>query len=315
MDIGRSLSDSPPNPWTDHRGPRASALPIIQHHPKMTLRKIGESEKHERSTRLESPFQSTAVLPMDYASILSAVDLANQAKSEPLAAVIPIFAHAAFSEAAFLNFIRELVREEMNPLSRQQYRIAAFENLQYLEGILDRHVAQLNSCIKGINMLAGRSQYQPSRNRSHLSGLGESSDQAERTAFPGTTGTFSAQGILQDYEYLLETCTHLRNLCATAMDVDMNKTMIAEARKAMEQTERMKKLSLLATYFIPLTFTASLFGMNFDILGQGKQPVWWYFVFALPLTVMTHFLNSCDMKTLMTNLSSWARDRWKKRAP
>ena len=313
MNIGRSLSDSPPNPWTDHRSPRASALPIIQHHPKMTLRKIGESERHELLTRQKSLFQSIAVLSVDYASILSMTDLANQAKSKPLAALIPVFAHAAFSEAAFLNFMRKLVREEMKPLSRQQYRIVAFENLQYLEEILKRHVAQLKSCIKTINMLAERSRYQPYRSRSHLSGLDDSSGQPEQTAFPGTTGTFSTQGILQDYEYLLKTCTHLWNRCATAMDVDMNKTMIVEARKAMEQTERMKKLSLLATYFIPLTFTASLFGMNFDVLGQGEQPVWWYFVFALPLTVVTHFLNSWDMKMLMASLLSWARDHWKKR--
>lgn len=274
MDIDRSPSDSPPNPWTDHCGPRPSALPIIQHHPKLTLRKIGESERHERSTRQESSFQSIAVLPVDYASILSVVDLANQAKSKLLAAVVPIFAHATFSEAAFLNFMRELVREEMKPLSLQQYRIASFENLQYLEVILERHVAQLKSCIKSINMLAERSRYQPSRSRSHLSGLDESSDQPEQTAFPDTTGTFSAQRILQDYEYLLKTCAHLWNLCAIAMDVDMNKTMIVKARKAMKQTKRMKKLSLLAIYFIPLTFTASLFDMNFDVLGQREQPVW-----------------------------------------
>jgi len=47
------------------------------------------------------------------------VNLANQAKSEPLAAIIPMFAHAAFSEVAFLNFMSELVQKEMKPLSLQ----------------------------------------------------------------------------------------------------------------------------------------------------------------------------------------------------
>ena len=41
-----------------------------------------------------------------------------------------------------------------------------------------------------------------------------------------------------------------------------------------EQSERVKKLTLMATYFIPLTFTSSLFGMNFDVLGQSDVPVW-----------------------------------------
>lgn len=314
MDNGRTLSDSPPRPWTDNRSPRASALPVIQHHPKMTLRKIGESEGNKRSTQQDSPSQSAAVLPLDYASILSVADLTNQAKSEPLAAVIPIFAHAAFSEVAFLNSMRELVDKEMKPLSRQHHRTAAFENLQYLGEILERHVGQLKSCVRSINVLAGRNQYQPSRSRGHLFGLGESHGLLEETApAAGTTGTFSTQGILQDYEYLLETCTHLLERCAIAMDVDMSKTMILEARKGMELTHRMKKLTQLAMYFIPLTFTASLFGMNFNVLGQGEQPVWWYFVFAVPLTVLTHFLNGWDMQTLMANLSSRTRDRWKRR--
>ncbi len=273
----------------------------------MTLRKIGESEGNERSTQQGSPFQSTTFLPLDYASILSVVNLANQAKSEPLAAIIPIFAHAAFSEVAFLNFMSELVQKEMKPLSLQHRRTAAFENLQYLEGLLERHVTQLKHCIRGISILAEGNRY------SHLSGPSESHGLPEETALPGTTGTFSTQGILQDYEDLLERCTYLLKRCATAMNVDMNKTMILEARKGMEQTSRMKKLTLLATYFIPLTFSASLFGMNFKVLGQGEQPVWWYFVFAVPLTVLTYFLNGWDMEMSMANLSSWARDRWKSR--
>jgi Mg2+ and Co2+ transporter CorA len=80
----------------------------------------------------------------------------------------------------------------------------------------------------------------------------------------------------------------------------MNRAMILESRRAIEQSERMKKLTLAATYFIPLTFTASLFGMNFGVLGQGDLPVWWYIVLAVPFTVLTHVLCSWDVQTLQS---------------
>ncbi|KAI6089529.1 hypothetical protein F4821DRAFT_231253 [Hypoxylon rubiginosum] len=31
-----------------------------------------------------------------------------------------------------------------------------------------------------------------------------------------------------------------------------------------------------------------MFGMNFDIFGQGNSPSWWYIILAAPLTLLTH---------------------------
>jgi hypothetical protein len=36
-----------------------------------------------------------------------------------------------------------------------------------------------------------------------------------------------------------------------------------------------EEADVASQYFIPLTFTASLFSMNFDVLGQGQLPLWW----------------------------------------
>ena len=67
------------------------------------------------------------------------------------------------------------------------------------------------------------------------------------------------------------------------MGVMMNRAVVAESRKLIDQAESLKRLTLLATFFIPLSFTTSLFGMNFEELGQGHLHVWLFAVVSAPV--------------------------------
>ena len=99
------------------------------------------------------------------------------------------------------------------------------------------------------------------------------------------------------------------------MNTEMNRAMILESRRAIEQSERVKKLTLMATYFIPLTFTSSLFGMNFDVLGQSDVPVWWFLVLGVPLTIITYILGTYSWSrrdTRPKNLRAALVTRWEK---
>ena len=76
----------------------------------------------------------------------------------------------------------------------------------------------------------------------------------------------------------------------------MNRAVVAESRKAIDQAERLKRLTLLATFFIPLSFTTSLFGMNFEELGQGHLHVWLFAVVSAPVLVLSYCAYVWDEK-------------------
>lgn len=68
--------------------------------------------------------------------------------------------------------------------------------------------------------------------------------------------------------------------------------------QAIEQSERLKRLTLLATLFIPLTFSSSLLGMNIDLLGQNAVRFWWYFVLCAPITLFAYIMYLWDFQAL-----------------
>ncbi len=80
--------------------------------------------------------------------------------------------------------------------------------------------------------------------------------------------------IIDLVETYREMCTDLREYCLSSISNRMN--------------EVMKWLTLIATLFIPLSFVAGLYGMNFD---TGKSPwnmpeLHWYLGYPFALTVM-----------------------------
>lgn len=322
MDNGRDLERPPTGPWTHaldgKTGLKVTSLPVVQHHPKMAWRKLGDVRASWRPppNPLAQPTtgipQSISTLPLEYQSLLSALDLAKRAKLDPLHALVPVFAQSAFSEVAFLNLVHKLLDKMTEPQPLGSFLDETFESLQHFEIILERHADQIRHCIRAIQVLSERSEFSPSLNTGLLSPGGRHSRSPLRS--PSTTDpkdpitilglqqqttSFSVTGVLQDHEDLLERCLRLMARVHSAKNTEMNRAMILESRRAIEQSERMKKLTTLATYFIPLTFTASIFGMNFQPLGQGELPVWWYLVIAVPITMLTHLLYSWDLQAIL----------------
>lgn len=87
-------------------------------------------------------------------------------------------------------------------------------------------------------------------------------------------------------------------MCTQGITLAMNKATIEESRKAIEQSERVKKLTLLATLFIPLSFSSSLFGMNIDLLGQNAVAFWWFFVLCVPITLFAYIFYLWDFQVV-----------------
>ncbi|KAL7936455.1 hypothetical protein V8C35DRAFT_295533 [Trichoderma chlorosporum] len=306
MDQGRPLEKSPPGPWTNHIESKATPLPVLQHHPKMAFRTTTNRLDPDANASAQIQ-QSTAILPLQYDSLVALVDLARRAPQDPLSMCIPLFAHAAFSEVQFLNLIESRIQIQINAIVGGE-STDALGTLQYFSNVLNRHAQQLKDSTLVLNKLAERSYQLFGRARAESPlppSLGVGSrrqtsdpDIVRNYVSSSSDGTFTTKGVLEDYEELRVRCIELSNLCTSGITLAMNKATIEESRKAIEQSERVKKLTILATLFIPLNFSSSLFGMNIDLLQQNAVRFWWFFVLCAPITVFAYVFYLWDYQYL-----------------
>ncbi|KAI5460820.1 hypothetical protein BGZ63DRAFT_387874 [Mariannaea sp. PMI_226] len=311
MDQGRPLEKSPPGPWTSHIESKATPLPILQHHPKMAFRTTINDLDPDANVSAEIQ-QSTSILPLQYESLIALVDLARRAPQDPLSMCIPLFAHAAFSEVQFLNLMDSRIQTQINSIA-EGISDDALGNFHYFSNILNRHCQQLKDSIHALCKLAEKSGQELTGVKAESpmpksvasvcpSILGtrrqSSETQVKSIGSSSSDGPFTMKGLLEDYEQLHVRCTDLSTMCTRGITLAMNKATIEESRKAIEQSERVKKLTLLATLFIPLSFSSSLFGMNIDLLEQGTVRFWWFLVICVPIILFTYILYLWDSQVL-----------------
>jgi hypothetical protein len=249
---------------------------------------------------------------LQYDSLIALVDLGRRAPQDPLSMSIPLFAHAAFSEVQFLNLMESRIKIQIKTVA-EGVSADALGTFQYFSTILNRHAQQLKDSTRSLCKLAERSNQglnglkvetpMPKRAVPLDLGMGsrQHSSEAETVRSVGSggfDGAFTTKGLLEDYEQLHLRCIDLSNMCTQGITLAMNKATIEESRKAIEQSERLKKLTLLATLFIPLSFCSSLFGMNVDLLGQSTVRFWWFLILCIPITLFVYILYIWDFQAL-----------------
>ncbi|CCF33242.1 hypothetical protein CH063_05468 [Colletotrichum higginsianum] len=311
MDQGKPLEDSPPGPWTLHLESKATPLPVLQYHHKMAFRNTKNRLDPGANTSAEVP-QSTTVLPLQYESVLALVDLARHAPQDPLSMCIPLFAHAAFSEVQFLNLMESRVQMQMNSMD-ERVSTDALSTFQYFSNILNRHAQQLKDSTRALRKLAERSNQgshevksessmpksKTARNLGRSQSRHSSDNETAKIVGPSNVdGAFSPKGLLEDYEDLYARCIDLSTMCDRGITLAMGKASVEESSKAIEQSQRLKKLTLLATLFIPLSFSTSVFGMNIDLLQQSTVRFWWFFILCVPITAFAYIFYLWDFDAL-----------------
>ncbi|OQE22199.1 hypothetical protein PENFLA_c013G06131 [Penicillium flavigenum] len=291
MDQGRPLEQSPPGPWTSHIKSNATPFPILQHHPKMAFRNTSNRLDPGANASAELP-QSTAILPLQYDSLIALVDLARRAPRDPLSMCIPLFTHTAFSEVQFLNLIESRIQIQINTTT-EAVKADELGTLQYFYNILNRHAQQLKDSTRALYKLAEQSNNQglyavPPGLGTGISRRASEAKTIKNLGANSSGGAFTIKGLLEDYEELHVRCIDLSKMCTRGITMAMNKATIEESRKAIEQSKRLKKLTLLATLFIPLNFSSSMMGMNIDLLGQNTVRFWWFLVLCIPVTLFAY---------------------------
>ncbi|KAL8903057.1 MAG: hypothetical protein Q9207_004189 [Kuettlingeria erythrocarpa] len=248
------LSQGPPGPWLTKRdresvAPWTRFYPVVQHRHRVALTPKAPSVIDPDSPPVKFP-QGASLLAEHYAEFLD-MELLGQ---DPFYAITELFRFAASAESLFLATLETKISSETgyNTVSHQK---STLSNLLYFQDILRTHETRLGENIKVI------------RRRGHCSWPHLSDpDEKLRARSQG-----AVEALLEDFEYLHQRCRTLMGRCSQGSDIILNAAMLAESKEAKKQAEGLRKLTFVAFFYIPLSFTTSFFGMNFRQLGQESE--------------------------------------------
>ncbi|KAL8963644.1 MAG: hypothetical protein Q9193_000113 [Seirophora villosa] len=286
IDTGKALSQGPDGPWRQyldkHNINHTVFHPTIQVLPQIALKAHrlsldNLSRDEAASSSQNDPFlQSAALLTCDYGKTLNTKFLAT----DPFYALHELFVFSAFSLSQYFNMLESKLDSETKAQASSQ-QVIDISNLLYLQDILERHAGRLRETIATIET------------RSSLSRTSSSKPSAE------TVPQQAARTLLVDYEQLLARAETLSNRCHAQVSLHMNRALIAESNKAIQQAREVTKLTRLAFVYVPLSFAASFCGMNLrPFVTNDGGSMWWWFVMSAPLLAISFVLLECDVARL-----------------
>ena len=213
-----------------HKTDLTNLYPTIQISPLMALK--SSRMAIDSSARLSGPFvQSAALLHLEYGKLLEPKLMA----CDPFYAVHELFLFSAFSEVQFLNMIATKLQHSPGH---------DLTSLLYTQEVLDAHTDRLR-----LNLQTIKSRGGPAWSALYA----QVSMQESALA--------AAQSLQDDYEHLIQRSERLSARCKDKMNILMNKAIVDESNKAIEESREITKLTRLAFIFIPIGFTSSFFGM------------------------------------------------------
>jgi len=289
-----------PGPWSTtvtrtHRW-KTNIVPTILHRPRIALKTAHISGNRPSISIQAGQFpQSGSIIHAHYGRFLDVATSAN----DPFYTLSELFSFCASAETQFLNMIEQKISIEMENFARgdncrmteEGVHGLTLSNLIYNRSILDQHVVRLKDCVAFVEGSGAMKWPKASEERQKAK------------------ATSTSQALLADFQYLLGKATTLAQTCERGMGIASNNAMVAESRTAIDHAKRMSKLTLLAFFFVPASFTTSLFGMNFEQFGTGKLSIWAWIVVLVTTYAVALIMLYVDMVKLWKNLLAARRDQ------
>ncbi|KAK7413113.1 hypothetical protein QQX98_007999 [Neonectria punicea] len=245
-------------------------LPVYQYQPKMFLNTPASENPTTPSLSGDNKlFQSSSLLAQQYGQGLDR----ETAREDGLYALSELFMFSAFSESQFLNLLGQLIEEEDEMLrsSTLHPEKRTTVNLEFYKRTIDSHMRTLKAAYSCIEAGGGPTWPRASGKR----------QQAIANA--------TMEKLKGDYAELIHRADAQSKRCVDASYLLMNKIMIEDTQRGLLQAEAMARLTLLAYFFVPLSFTSSFFGMNFREMQDSEGPrlsVWLGFVVSVPVLLL-----------------------------
>ena len=148
---------------------------------------------------------------------------------------------------------------------------AAQDNLVHIRQMLEARIANLSSVADFVN------RHQRGAELGYSSWPHATDPQLLRESHA------VAKALELDFAHLHARACALRDRCESSMTLAMNRASIGEARRSIQLGQILSRFTVLAFVFVPVSATASIFGMNFRELGTGDLSISIYFAIAVPV--------------------------------
>ncbi|MCJ1357707.1 MAG: hypothetical protein MMC33_007703 [Icmadophila ericetorum] len=276
-DVGDDLGNGPGGPWQHDRSPKITRqspfLPAIQFFPAQAAKGLS-GWMIPSSHQSQGPFaQSASLLAKNYGLTLDSGLLAT----DSFYALTELFQSSANSICQLLNLIESVIDQSTgyNLYKSQEYNL---ENLSY-------HLAILNRFENGLRENIFDLENHQSLNwpRSCHDYCGDDAALKNKSKAIAT-----AELLVIDFQKLHSRAVQLSARCQSGMSTCMNSAAIAESKRAISQAQQVEQLTRLAFIYIPLSFTASFFGMNLTTFGTGTLHMSTWFAVSIPLVVVSY---------------------------
>jgi Mg2+ and Co2+ transporter CorA len=196
---------------------------------------------------------------------------------DPFYLLYPLFQQVAFAESQMLDLVdAKIKKHEVGVISSNS--IGTIDNetshsqLLHFQGFLEYRIENLHDTLNLIRKHGGGS-WRPQ------------SDDGFTKIIDATMNL-----LRQDFEYLLDRAHSLLKKIERSISLRMSLVNIDQARRSTEQNTAIFRFTIVASIYIPLSFTTSFFGMNFRELGQegqGSLSIWVFFVFTIPVFILS----------------------------
>lgn len=242
----------------------------------------------------ERPYsQSASLLPgQQYGTFLSP----ELMRSDPFYALHGVFSFCASAESQFLNAMKAKINAVVPRTTDETSLQKALEHFRYHKALLRGKTEQLEDVVECIRIRGNPKWHSwrpipPAASNSSRSipvrGSGTSQSAASGkdpslNASLQIEANAAATKLMRDYEALLRRARALTRLYNEEIDDIRTTATLMEAKKNFEQAESIGRLSFLALLFLPLSFTAGLFGMNFKEIGTHRS-IWIWVALSVPV--------------------------------
>lgn len=196
-------------------------------------------------------------------------------RQDPFYALSEIFDFVAVSELHFLTAIENRLDRRSGGLQDifAVPSLSVHADLLYFKDVLEDHVNNIEKTNGFI------------KNRYTLRWPRSNYDKAQ----------VAALRIEVDYEALLTKAKQLRDRCERDIGVVINKADLSRAKLGILKTKQTLKLTVLATIFLPVTATSTIFGMDFVNFGSSSVGVGVWILITIPMVLVSLVAIAWDM--------------------
>ncbi|KAK8099619.1 uncharacterized protein PG998_012860 [Apiospora kogelbergensis] len=269
LDAGDGERDDSMGPWLGDDNESTVFEPIPLYRPNIALEHHWVDKPPFQPPHGHNIKQSIRTLPYFYGQKTHGLT----ARNDPFYALNELFTFVASSELFFLNLIEEQISRNMDSsVDKKSDAMESHENLAFFSRIIQEHVQHITNTLSTITSRP-------------INEIWPKQD--------GQTAESASIWLSRDMSSVLEKAEALQSACVRGMDVIMTRSSLEEAKLSVSQNRRVLKLTVLASFFAPLAFTTSLFGMNF-VTPSTEQGPWLVVTIAAPLVTVALLILTWD---------------------